>query len=87
MNGYAAVYEVVAQPPHRPAGPTARDRIGTVHAAETDDSGLRAGPVTLCGRSTAGMPAAPGDRPGAAGDAWWPQISGVRICAACDRET
>ncbi|MFE4258076.1 hypothetical protein [Streptomyces sp. NPDC056883] len=87
MNGYAAVYEVVAQPPRRPAGPTAGDRIGTVHAAETDDSGLRAGPLTLCGRSTVDMPAAPGDRPGAAGEAWWPRISGVRICAACDRET
>ncbi|MFF9983631.1 hypothetical protein [Streptomyces erythrochromogenes] len=87
MNGYAAVHEVVTRAPHRPAGPTARDRIGTVHAAETDDSGLRAGPVTLCGRSTAAMPAAPGDRPGEPGDAWWPQISGIRICAACDRET
>ncbi|MFF0215938.1 hypothetical protein [Streptomyces vinaceus] len=87
MNGYAAVHEIVEQPPHRPTGPTAGDRIGTVHAAETDDDGLRAGPVTLCGRGTAGMPAVPGDRPGAAGEAWWPQISGIRICAACDRET
>ncbi|MFF3019384.1 hypothetical protein [Streptomyces sp. NPDC057939] len=88
MNGYAAVHEVRASGTDGPPfDGTVPDGIGTVHAAETDDSGTAPGPVTLCGMSTAGLRPTPGDRPGEAGQAWWPPISGVVICATCDRDT
>ncbi|MFF4323450.1 hypothetical protein [Streptomyces sp. NPDC001568] len=98
MNGYAAVYEVRSSGTDATLTDevftdgiardrTGPDRIGTVHAAEIDDSGTLPGPLTLCGMSTADLRPAPGDRPGEAGESWWPPISGAVICAACDRDT
>ncbi|MFD7232029.1 hypothetical protein [Streptomyces sp. NPDC059881] len=87
MNGYAAVYEVVRNPRRSPAGVTGQEHIGTVHAAETDDSGEQPGPATLCGLATAAMPQVPGDRPTERAETWWPPVSAIIICAECDMET
>ncbi|MEU6704989.1 hypothetical protein [Streptomyces wuyuanensis] len=87
MNGYAAVYEVVREPRRNPARVTGWEHVGTVHAAETDATGERPGPATLCGLATDAMPQVPGDRPTEGADTWWPPLSAIVICAACDRET